>query len=53
MAKFDGHVAENAKEAVKACFAVQEKLEDVLIYASLCREADNGDPEAQEQRCPV
>lgn len=46
-AAWNGRVAENPKEAVRAYFAVNEALEPVFSYAFLRKETDNADETAQ------
>ena len=42
-----GHIAENPKGAIRAFFAIQEKLNRVFSYAFLRQETDNADTTAQ------
>ncbi len=44
---FEGHVAEKPVEAVKAYYELLHHLMPVMSYASLSRECDNGNSEAQ------
>ena len=47
MAAFNGRTAEDPKGAIRCYFALQEALLPVYVYASLRKETDNTDPEAQ------
>ena len=44
---YDGKVAENPKQAIRDYFALADKMDPVFCYASLRKEADNGDSAAQ------
>ena len=46
-AAYDGHVAENPRQAIRDYFALQDRLTPVYCYAFLRQEADNADSEAQ------
>lgn len=46
-AAYDGRVAENPRQVIRAYFALEEELNPVIEYAFLNKETDNGDPAAQ------
>lgn len=46
-ARYDGHVAEDPRQAIRDCFLLDERSTPVYCYAFLRQEGDNGDSEAQ------
>ncbi len=46
-AAYDGHVAENPAEVIRAYFTLMDELTPVVEYAFLAKEADNGDAACQ------
>lgn len=48
-AAYDGKVAEDPRKVIREYFQLDEQLTPVFMYASLRREADNGDSTAQAQ----
>ena len=46
-ARYDGHVAEEPRQAIRDFFALDDRVTPVFCYAMLRQEADNGDSEAQ------
>ena len=45
--RYDGHVAEDPKAAIRAYFELEELLAPIISYAHLQQEGDNSDPAAQ------